>query len=67
MMEEMGIVRRSKSHFASPLHMVRKPDGSRRPCGDYKRLNASTNPTGIRSHMSKTTRRGFTVNASFRN
>ena len=42
MMEKLGIVRRSKSQYASPLHMVTKPDGTWRPCGDFKRLNAIT-------------------------
>ena len=43
-MMEMGICRRSKSCWSSPLHMVPKPDGSIRPCGDYKRLNDITTP-----------------------
>ena len=38
----LGIVRRSKSSWASALQSVRKPDGSLRCCGDYRRLNAIT-------------------------
>ncbi len=41
-LEKMCIVRRSNSGWSSPLHMVPKPDGSFRPCSDYRRLNTVT-------------------------
>jgi hypothetical protein len=41
-LEKDGIVRRSDSLWSSPEHMVRKVDGSWRPCGDFRRLNMVT-------------------------
>ena len=43
-MEQQGIVRHSKSSWASPLHMVRKKDDTWRPCGDYRQLNLANKP-----------------------
>jgi len=41
-MEAAGIIRRSKSAWASPLHLVQKPGGGWRPCGNYCHLNNAT-------------------------
>jgi hypothetical protein len=43
-LESAGIVCRSKSPWASPLHMVPKKDGSWQPCGNYCFLNLVTTP-----------------------
>ena len=43
-MEKMGIIRKSSSPWASPLHMVSKPNGGWRPCGNYRILNDVTAP-----------------------
>ncbi len=41
-LEKDGIVWRSDSPWSSPLHMVRKADGTWRPFGDFRRLNMVT-------------------------
>jgi cleavage and polyadenylation specificity factor subunit 1 len=41
-MLKLGIIRRPKSQWVSPLHVVSKADGEWRPCGDYRQLNGLT-------------------------
>ena len=41
-LEALGIIRRSNSPWAAPLHLAPKPGGGWRPCGDYRWLNCAT-------------------------
>ena len=41
-MLEWKIIRKSSSPFASPVVIVKKPDGSNRVCVDYRRINNVT-------------------------
>ena len=41
-MEDLGIIRKSDSPYASPVVVVKKKDGSNRICIDFRRLNKIT-------------------------
>jgi hypothetical protein len=41
-MLEMGVIRESNSPYASPVVVVKKPDGSDRVCIDFRKLNKIT-------------------------
>jgi hypothetical protein len=43
-LEKDGIIRRSSSNWSALLHMVMKPDGTWRPCSDYRRLKLASTP-----------------------
>ena len=44
-MEAAGICEHGDSPWASPLHIVVKPDKSLRPCGNFRLLNVITTPS----------------------
>ena len=43
-LERLGILRKSCSPWSSPLHVVPKADGAKKPCGDFRQVNDATEP-----------------------
>lgn len=41
-MLDLGVIRTSRSEWSSPLILVKKPNGTWRPCVDYRKVNAIT-------------------------
>lgn len=60
-MLEMGVIEKSDSPYASPIVLVRKPDGSVRFCVDFRKLNRITvfdpepipNPENLMARLAK--------------
>ena len=51
----MGIIERSEAPYASPLVLVKKPDGSCRVCVNFKDLNKITvfDPDSVKFHQTR--------------
>ena len=51
-LQKQGIDSRSNSNWASPLRLVKKADGTYRPCGNYRKLNSmAARPTFCIPHL----------------